>query len=279
MEEKQHSPCRGSDCIFEACASHWQRVLAQRLNVIKFKTIYADPPWAEQGGGKTKRGADRHYNLMKTKDIVALPVSDLADDNAHLYLWVTNNFLEDGLKVMKAWGFKYITNIVWIKQGPVGLGQYFRGAHELLLFGVRGMVPYKLDASGKRCQGKTFYSEPDFEGAVLQLAQELFKITSLPHGTEPDSLIDEVTCGEGCELMARRILTGVMPDSLMAPRTTHSTKPPIFRQVVEHVSTGPFLELFARQRHENWSAWGNQVPGGNDVDLVDGTWITRERSP
>lgn len=237
MEEKQHSPCRGSDCIFEACASHWQRVLAQRLNVIKFKTIYADPPWAEQGGGKTKRGADRHYNLMKTKDIVALPVSDLADDNAHLYLWVTNNFLEDGLKVMKAWGFKYITNIVWIKQGPVGLGQYFRGAHELLLFGVRGMVPYKLDDSGKRCQGKTFYSEPDFEGAVLQ------------------------------------------PDSLMAPRTTHSTKPPIFRQVVEHVSTGPFLELFARQRHENWSAWGNQVPGGNDVDLVDGTWITRERSP
>ena len=53
----------------------------------------------EAGGGKIKRGADRHYPLMKTKDIINLPVADIADDNCHLYLWTTNNFLQDALKV------------------------------------------------------------------------------------------------------------------------------------------------------------------------------------
>lgn len=69
-----------------------------------YRTIYADPPWHEQGAGKNKRGADRHYPLMKTRDIAALPVRSLVhDDGAHLYLWGTNNHLPDGLKVMDAW--------------------------------------------------------------------------------------------------------------------------------------------------------------------------------
>lgn len=75
----------------------------------KYKTIYVDPPWMERGGGKIKRGADRHYKLMTTKEIMQLPVAELADDNCHLYLWVTNNFLPDALKVITAWGFRYIT--------------------------------------------------------------------------------------------------------------------------------------------------------------------------
>ena len=58
---------------------------------MKYKTIYADPPWQETGGGKIKRGADAHYNLMRTNDICKLPVSNLADENCHLYLWATNN--------------------------------------------------------------------------------------------------------------------------------------------------------------------------------------------
>ena len=59
-----------------------------------YKTIYADPPWPEQGGGKIKRGADRHYDLMSVKDIMALPVGELADpDGCHLYLWVTTHGL------------------------------------------------------------------------------------------------------------------------------------------------------------------------------------------
>lgn len=75
---------------------------------MKYGTIYADPPWKERGGGKIKRGADRHYPLMSTKDIMALDVPSIAADDCHLYLWVTNNFLPDGLKVMEAWGFRPI---------------------------------------------------------------------------------------------------------------------------------------------------------------------------
>ena len=103
----------------------------------KYKTILADPPWQEQGGGKIKRGADRHYPLMKTEDIKNLDVGSLADDSCWLYLWVTNNFLKDGLEVMEHWGFRYVTNFCWAKD-RFGIGYYFRGQHELCLFGVKG---------------------------------------------------------------------------------------------------------------------------------------------
>ena len=119
----------------------------------KYNIIYADPPWNESGGGKIKRGADKHYPLMKTKDIISLPIHTITADNAHLYLWVTNNFLIDGLKVMEAWGFKYKTAIAWGKD-RFGLGQYFRGQSELCLFGVKGMIPYK-SINGKRATSTT----------------------------------------------------------------------------------------------------------------------------
>lgn len=107
----------------------------------KFKTILLDPPWNERGGGKIKRGADKHYPVMKTPEIICTILQSThwneIDENAHMYLWVTNNFLEDGLFVMKSLGFRYVTNIVWIKD-RIGLGQYARGKHEILLFGTRG---------------------------------------------------------------------------------------------------------------------------------------------
>ena len=103
----------------------------------KYKTILADPAWNETGGGKIKRGADRHYPLMKTEDIKNLDVGSLADDSCWLYLWVTNNFLKDGLEVMEHWGFRYVTNFCWAKD-RFGIGYYFRGQHELCLFGVKG---------------------------------------------------------------------------------------------------------------------------------------------
>jgi len=94
----------------------------------------------ESGGGKIKRGADRHYPLLHTHDIprvmMLAPEWRIADD-AHLWMWVTNNFLPDGLFVMSTLGFRYVTNLCWLKD-RAGLGQYFRGQHELLLFGVRG---------------------------------------------------------------------------------------------------------------------------------------------
>jgi N6-adenosine-specific RNA methylase IME4 len=127
-----------------------------------YHTIYADPPWNETGGGKIRRGADRHYPLMKTPDIIRVMQEQLAGkiaDNAHLYLWVTNNFLPDGLRVMQELGFRYITTITWVKD-RIGLGQYFRGQTEHLLFGVRGVLPYRKLPDGKRAQGKTVIYAP-----------------------------------------------------------------------------------------------------------------------
>lgn len=106
-----------------------------------FGAICADPPWDESGGGKIKRGADKHYPLLNTHDIprvmMSAPEWRPANDS-HLYLWVTNNFLPDGMWVMSMLGFRYVTNIAWVKDKS-GLGVYFRGKHELILFGVRGV--------------------------------------------------------------------------------------------------------------------------------------------
>ena len=124
----------------------------------QYQIIYADPPWKEVGGGKIKRGADKHYELLPTKVIASMDVESIADANAHLYLWVTNNFLKDGLLVMDAWGFRYVTMITWMKD-RFGLGQYFRGMTEHCLFGVRGFLPYKTE-NGKRCQGLTGFVAP-----------------------------------------------------------------------------------------------------------------------
>jgi len=113
---------------------------------VLYGTIVADPPWNEQGGGRIKRGADRHYPLMKTPQIIeAILQADIWNpaNDCRLYLWTTNNFLPDGLHVMQALGFRYITNIAWIKD-RIGLGQYHRGQHELCLLGVRGRTVGKV---------------------------------------------------------------------------------------------------------------------------------------
>ena len=127
---------------------------------LKYKTIYIDPPWPERGGGKIKRGADRHYQLMSLPEIAALPIGELADeDGCHLYMWVTNNYLQKGLALLKAWGFEYITMITWQKD-RMGLGQYYRGLTEHCIFATtKKRLPYKM-VDGKRAQGVTGFYEP-----------------------------------------------------------------------------------------------------------------------
>lgn len=114
-----------------------------------WSTILADPPW--RFTNRTGKVAPEHrrldrYSTMDLADICALPVETVAAKNSHLYLWVPNALLPDGLKVMQAWGFRYVSNIVWAKRrkdgGPDGrgVGFYFRNVTELLLFGVRGSM-------------------------------------------------------------------------------------------------------------------------------------------
>ncbi len=113
----------------------------------KYRTVYADPPW--QFANRTGKMAPEHkrlnrYSTMKLEDIKQLPVSEVADEKCHLYLWVPNALLPEGLEVMKAWGFEYKTNLVWEKvrkdgfPDGRGVGFYFRNTTELLLFGIKG---------------------------------------------------------------------------------------------------------------------------------------------
>lgn len=113
----------------------------------KFATILADPPW--RFANRTGKVAPEHrrlsrYGTMTVPEIAALPVEDLLRPTAHLYLWVPNALLPEGLTVLAAWGFEYKTNIVWHKlrkdggSDGRGVGFYFRNVTELLLFGVRG---------------------------------------------------------------------------------------------------------------------------------------------
>lgn len=116
---------------------------------LQCQTILADPPW--QFSNRTGKVAPEHrrlnrYSTLNLREIKEIPVADACDEQAHLYLWVPNALLREGLEVMESWGFTYKTNIVWHKirkdGGPDGrgVGFYFRNTTELILFGIRGRM-------------------------------------------------------------------------------------------------------------------------------------------
>ncbi|MBY0515043.1 MAG: hypothetical protein K2P78_14215 [Gemmataceae bacterium] len=121
--------------------------LVEQFTGQTFGTILADPPW--QFSNRTGKMAPEHrrlrrYATMTLAEIMAIPVNKIAADKSHLYLWVPNALLMEGMQALAAWGFEYKTNIVWHKirkdGGPDGrgVGFYFRNTTELVLFGVRG---------------------------------------------------------------------------------------------------------------------------------------------
>lgn len=184
---------------------------------LKCRTVLADPPWQFQN--RTGKIAPEHKRLLRyptlsLEDIKSIPVSAATTPDAHLYLWVPNALLAEGLAVMQAWGFKYKTNIIWHKVrkdgGPDGrgVGFYFRNTTELLLFGVKG------------------------------------KLRTLAPGRSQVNVIK-------------------------TRKREHSRKPDEQYDLIELCSPGPFLELFARGKHNaRWRVWGNQA------DNYEPTWAT-----
>src|SRR3989339_768114 len=181
-----------------------------------YSTILADPPWQFQN--RTGKMAPEHkrllrYPTMELKEIMDLPVPRLAAAKSHCYLWVPNALLQEGLKVLEAWGFTYKTNLVWYKirkdGGPDGrgVGFYFRNVTELILFGVRGSF------------------------RTLQPGRTQVNIIS-------------------------------------SQKREHSRKPNQIYDVVENCSPGPYLELFARFRREEWDQWGNEDVEENSLNGV-----------
>jgi N6-adenosine-specific RNA methylase IME4 len=160
-----------------------------------FRTILADPPWPTH----QQRGAGNHYNLMTVERIKAMPVSSLADENAHLWLWCTNATLRDGYDVAEAWGFTVRSPLTWIKF-RLGMGHWLRNSTEHLLFATRGKAPVN------------FKSQPTWINAPVQ---------------------------------------------------DHSHKPEEQYALIERVSPGPYLELFARRRPPSRA---DRSVGGNQID-------------
>ncbi|GAA4550019.1 MT-A70 family methyltransferase [Amycolatopsis samaneae] len=147
-----------------------------------YRTILADPPWgrSSQCG---QRGADRHYPLMSLEAIRALPVGQLAAEDAHLWLWVTNHDWREQVTVMEAWGFTYKSCLTWIKP-YFRLGRYLRNQTEHLLLGTRGAAPIQF-----RGQGTWFYAP------------------SQEHSHKPEeqyAIIERCSPGPYLELFARR---------------------------------------------------------------------------
>jgi len=179
----------------------------------RYATILADPPWQFQN--RTGKMAPEHkrllrYPTMELQEVIQLPVARLAAAQSHLYLWVPNALLAEGLEVMRAWGFTYKTNLVWHKirkdggSDGRGVGFYFRNVTELVLFGVRGRM--------------------------------------------------------------RTLKPGRTQVNLFSTRKReHSRKPDEIYHLIESCSPGPYLEMFARFRREEWSQWGNEDVEENSV--------------
>ena len=148
----------------------------------QFATILADPPWQFQN--RTGKVAPEHkrlnrYGTMELPDICALPVSEIAANPAHLYLWVPNALLPEGLQVMESWGFRYVSNIIWEKVrkdgGPDGrgVGFYFRNVTEVLLFGVRGknartLQPGRSQVNIIRSRKREHSRKPDEQYPIIE---------------------------------------------------------------------------------------------------------------
>ena len=166
----------------------------------KYNTIYADPPWQFQN--RTGKVAPEHkrltrYETMTLEEIKSLPVSEIADDKAHLYLWVPNALLPYGLAVMDAWGFEYKSNIVWEKirkdgyPDGRGVGFYFRNVTELLLFGIKKKSQPNRTLSPARSQVNLIRSQKREHSRKPDEIIPIIEACSLPNRIEWDMWGDQ----------------------------------------------------------------------------------------
>jgi N6-adenosine-specific RNA methylase IME4 len=166
-----------------------------------YRTVVVDPPWQLGQVGVTKADSRKFYSTMTCDELADLPVVDLADTSAHLWLWAINSLVEEAYQLVRAWGFSPLTMVTWCKPGP-GVGHYLRNNTEHCILASRGepMTPV----------------------------------------TKPLSTWFEW------------------------PRGAHSAKPAASFDLIEQVSPGPYVELFARAPRLGWDHWGF----GYEVDVA-----------
>ena len=215
-----------------------------------FKTVVCDPPWpysspGELGKGDTPKargsGSKARYGAVQMDTLKAMkPPYD--EKGAHLYLWTTNRFLIEAHELCKAWGFRVVTMGTWVKTTEEPIQAYCPGCVEL-----------GCPICGDKLHGKKGYDH-DWTGKV-----------GLPHGVVRASARTGYYfkgATEHCLFAVAGKATPkwkeVIPTAWLWPRTPHSVKPPAFYDMVERVSPGPYLEMFARQNRLGWSTFGNQ---------------------
>jgi N6-adenosine-specific RNA methylase IME4 len=154
----------------------------------KFGCIYADPPWKYDNQG-TRASTDNHYSTMTVDEICALPIKDIAAEKCHLHLWTTNGFLFECPRIFDAWGFEFKSSFVWVKP-QMGIGNYWRNSHEILLLAVRGGLvgQDKSLMSWVECGRGKHSAKPDIiRGMVEKLSPgprlEMFGRRSIPGWT------------------------------------------------------------------------------------------------
>jgi len=173
--------------------------MKRRLGNKRFRTVLADPPWQFQN--RTGKMAPEHkrlnrYDTMDLAAIKALPVADFLEDTAHLYLWVPNALLPDGLQVMKAWGFEYKSNIIWHKlrkdggSDGRGVGFYFRNVTEILLFGVRGknartLQPGRTQVNYMGTRKREHSRKPDEQYDLIEACSPGPRLEMFARGSRP----------------------------------------------------------------------------------------------
>lgn len=156
----------------------------QSLSGRKFGCIYADPPWQYDNQG-TRASTENHYSGMTIEELCDLPIGELAAPDAHLHLWTTNAFLFECPKIFAAWGFEFRSSYIWAKP-QIGIGNYWRNSHEILLSAIRG--------DAKRFNDHSLRSWGTFNRTQ--------------HSAKPEeirAMIEKASPGPYLELFARRI--------------------------------------------------------------------------
>jgi len=152
-----------------------------------FGCVYADPPW-QYGNQGTRAATDNHYQTMTIADLCAMPVESLVADDAHLHLWTTNAFIQEAFKVIEAWGFEYRSMFIWVKP-QMGIGNYWRVSHEIMLLGIRG--------DAKRFNDRSLKSWAE--------------VDRTKHSAKPESvrqMVEKASAGPYLEMFGRKLVKG-----------------------------------------------------------------------
>ena len=257
----------------------------------KYRTVVADPPWDHSDGTGVHVDSGKvtalPYPTMTLEEIAALPVKDMSDNvdgDAHLYLWTTSRYLRDAFDIARAWGFHYSATLVWCKPSRgFSVGGVFQNNVEFVLYARRPAVTRRPDvlqlttalaaaaesAGISRADVDRQMGTSDMAGWWLSRIEtrcacptdeqwpQLRRILGL--GDELDVTVAEINARKGAAPL--KPLAKATSRWFEWPRGAHSSKPDAFLDLVEQVSPGPYLELFARRARFGWSYWGDQSLG------------------